>query len=457
MKKKALLAIAISLVGLFSIPFISFAATYEFTQYVEVTTNSPTNEDHEQRLGTGLEGSLSFFTTYITTGSSYSGSVLGIEIREYTDSGYSSLANIISATSTVDNLPTDSSGTFTDAIQLQVGPCWTSSTYCDGFEFDDTRYYSFRVIRQAESVYFVNGTDAFSGFVWGSDIQSYLGGTCTDCGGLSAMGFSLSTVESSATSTSIVSLNTPMNNSTAPSSREVTFDVDYFFNSANDFGNYDEICIYINQYAGSSPQSFNPICQTIQASGAASISGIRIVPDDGLFSWHARILGTNGYSDIVSQTQYFKGYGWDASGTATSTVPVTFFPTTDDQATSTLPFNLALFNGFVTTLASKFPINWFYEFADVMFSLKDVDTATSFQPATIDFTDIDFQLDDTDYSPGEMTGQSMAEFQVFSTTTIATVAAIPGWDTLRQIMAWIVYMSGAFACYRILLRTVPRS
>jgi len=399
----------------FFIPTTSYGAVIlSQGDYASATSTSSTN-DYWQTLGTGISGTISTvdFIMQRTHGADHN---VTWSLYSYDDAGYTTGQTL------VDNTTFTLSTTTAHVISR-------TSTY----SFNPTKYYVF--------VFSASGGESFN--VFGTNYDSFAGGQIcangpnVNCGTSLFKDYyfyirSLGTVQNN---TRIVSLNAPLNGATTVSTT-VLLDIDYYFNSAIDYGNYTYVGTDVKDTSNS--QIILTDSCDIVATGQSKCARSVVLTEGHFYLWRA-YLGSNQGNFIYSPWYSFS---------VVSGAGQTILPTTDEQATSTLEaFAQVPFNFFFDTVFSKWPFSWALEFSNQIRTDIDSPTAYTVASTTLDFNDAGFTLIGSSPS-ATTTATSDIQVDLFGQGYIDQLADIPWVITIRDLIGTLLYLSLLIAIFK---------
>lgn len=385
------------------------------TQGISSTQSTDVDTSGIQTLGSGLSGTITNFQTYASGVSSlgFFGH-LEVILYSFTSSNYGS------GTTTVWS---KDFGEVTASKALY-------STTTPQIVLDPTKYYAVKIACGVTGC----GPDFYT---YGSGSNVYSGGAYTNnfsgtsYAGLADVYFLFGGLTNlSATSTRIVSQNTPTNGQIFSNGDLVTFDYDYYFNSVQDFGRYDTAGILLSNVTIG--QSLNTPTSTIVSSGVNTYSEEILLPNNSCFIWRPFLTGSGGQitGDIFSF--------------CIGTVPQTPFPDnyqqpyTDEEATTTLFANMSSVFDIWKTLDGKFPFNWVTGII-TDFSALQVSGTPDFEPVILDLAALDLELwDYAAFAPIRNSGYFT--ITLFSTTSMMYPATLEGWSSLYLMVEYIMWI-----------------
>lgn len=210
------------------------------------------------------------------------------------------------------------------------------------------------------------------------------------------------------------------------SSNTVTFTFDYF---VNDTQTPPPAYVGIRVWNLTDGITYNTLEseELIVSSGAGSYSVQMVLPIGPAYSWQPYIryssnLFVNGYTSPFSVVEQ----------NATSS-PFTEVPTTDATASSTLLSLNSLFS-WVDILSNKFPLNWITQSATIFYNLADSTSTTTVPEVTVNYGGLSLLQNIPTTTPIN------TEFTFFSAQTFDDVAEIPGMDTMRTLVSWVLWI-----------------
>lgn len=226
---------------------------------------------------------------------------------------------------------------------------------------------------------------------------------------------------------------------TVSTSTMVQFKATYF---APPSPGYERACITIERQNNTfdfGGASLLPSCNEFVSSTLSlrTIEFWRVLTPNLSYTWNVCIMGTNVQSIC----------GADITFAVVSRPAVASFipPISDDEATSSL---IGRFSSVVDVfdITEKWPFTWVFTTYLILDNLGDLSTTTlqTFEPAEIDYADLDLMV--WEYLPDNRnattaSGTPLYAYSFFSTTTLATVADLPGMGLLYQIAQFILWAS----------------
>jgi len=241
-------------------------------------------------------------------------------------------------------------------------------------------------------------------------------------------------------STRITSVVSPLDNTTEPDV-DVTFDFDFFYNDTLD-PDLTQACARLDNV--SLGTDLEPLCTPLIISGNGSFQVTATLIAGNSYYWRPS-LETEDFDPIkrVSGGLYLFGV------ISPPSLYQTLFPLTEDQATSTIQFNLLQFLNPAELLFTKFPFNWAVEIVGIFASTTSASTTAELPEVALDFSEYPNTLL-AQYLPTATTSHAAAlRYEVFSTTTLANLMIqVPALNTARSALAAILWFGLAIMAFR---------